>query len=56
MHQAAAINPNAQVCRLYHVDLQPASCGRHSIDTSSNALAADTFSLYHYIYSTNMME
>ena len=32
MQQTAVTNPNAQACRLYHVDLQPASCGQHSID------------------------
>jgi hypothetical protein len=37
---------------LYRVDLQLASCGRHSTDTSSNALSADTFTLCAVNFST----
>jgi hypothetical protein len=36
---------------LYRVDLQSASCGRHSIGTSSNALAADIFTLCGVYFS-----
>jgi hypothetical protein len=37
---------------LYRVDLQPTSCGRHSTDTSTNAIAVGIFTLCGVHFST----